>query len=267
MRIPITNPNYVDLVQLTDCHLEDNETGCLAGVDTLRSLEAVLQECTLDDCDLTVVTGDVASGGDEVCYRRFLGLQERYLRAPFAWLPGNHDEPERMAQFKPLDRVVEANNWTILLLDSKQQGAVAGLLGEAQLSWLAAQLRQLESEHILICLHHHVLDVGSTWIDQLKLEDAPQLWQLLAQEDTLGRVKAILSGHVHQATDLVFQGCRVLTSPSTCIQFAANSEDFALDDNFPGYRRLRLHVDGRIETSIIRIQDRRFSADLSCAGY
>ena len=32
-------------------------------------------------------------------------------------------------------------------------------------------------------------------------------------------VKAVLSGHVHQAFDVVEQGVRYLTSPSTCVQF------------------------------------------------
>ena len=39
-----------------------------------------------------------------------------------------------------------------------------------------------------------------------------------------------ISGHVHQESDAVISGIRMLTTPSTCVQFAPGSEDFALDD-------------------------------------
>ena len=39
-----------------------------------------------------------------------------------------------------------------------------------------------------------------------------------------------ISGHVHQESDAVMSGIRMLTTPSTCVQFAPGSEDFALDD-------------------------------------
>jgi Icc protein len=41
---------------------------------------------------------------------------------------------------------------------------------------------------------------------------------------------------------------RVMTTPSTCVQFAPGSAKFAIDPRPPGYRRLTLHADGRIET-------------------
>jgi Icc protein len=58
-----------------------------------------------------------------------------------------------------------------------------------------------------------------------------------------------------------------MASPSTCIQFAPNSEDFKLDERAPGYRWLRLHDDGRIETGVSRIDASLFPVDLSGAGY
>ncbi|HXR02678.1 MAG TPA: phosphodiesterase, partial [Pseudomonas sp.] len=81
------------------------------------------------------------------------------------------------------------------------------------------------------------------------------------------QVKALLWGHVHQEFDQLRQGVRLMASPSTCIQFAPQSEDFKLDSRAPAYRWLRLHDDGQIETAVSRIAAGLFEADLSGAGY
>ena len=39
-----------------------------------------------------------------------------------------------------------------------------------------------------------------------------------------------ISGHVHQESDAVISGIRMLTTPSTCVQFAAWVRRFCLDD-------------------------------------
>ena len=60
---------------------------------------------------------------------------------------------------------------------------------------------------------------------------------------------------------------RLLASPSTCIQFAPASEDFATDNQAPGYRWLRLYDDGRVETAISRLADGSFQPDPGATGY
>jgi Icc protein len=81
------------------------------------------------------------------------------------------------------------------------------------------------------------------------------------------QAKALLWGHVHQDFDRTRDGLRLMASPSTCIQFAPNSEDFALDALAPGYRWLRLHDDGQLETGVSRVAADLFEVDLSGAGY
>ena len=67
-------------------------------------------------------------------------------------------------------------------------------------------------------------------------------------------LRAILWGHVHQASDRVRQGVRLLSTPSTCAQFLPGSATFAMDTRPPGYRWLDLHDDGRIETRIVWLE-------------
>ena len=60
---------------------------------------------------------------------------------------------------------------------------------------------------------------------------------------------------------------RLLASPSTCIQFAPGSEDFNVSTEAPGYRWLRLHADGRLETGVERVKDFAFTVDYASNGY
>ena len=62
-------------------------------------------------------------------------------------------------------------------------------------------------------------------------------------------------------------GIRLLASPSTCVQFAPGSEEFQVDTTAPGYRWLRLHADGRLETGVSRVTGIHFEVDYSVKGY
>lgn len=80
-------------------------------------------------------------------------------------------------------------------------------------------------------------------------------------------VKCILWGHVHQDSDRMVDGIRMLSTPSTCVQFTPQSENFDIDTVAPGYRRLQLNADGTIETEVSRVKGIEFEIDLSVKGY
>ena len=67
----------------------------------------------------------------------------------------------------------------------------------------------------------------------------------------LGRIRAVAFGHVHQDYDDVYEGIRILATPSTCAQFIPGSDDFAVDDNPPAYRRLTLNNDGSVDSQLL----------------
>ena len=58
-----------------------------------------------------------------------------------------------------------------------------------------------------------------------------------------------------------------MSTPSTCAQFLPRSDFFALDERPPGLRWLELHADGRIETEVAWVPQRRLiGALLALAG-
>jgi Icc protein len=68
---------------------------------------------------------------------------------------------------------------------------------------------------------------------------------------TLRRVRALTFGHVHQEYDDDYEGIRILATPSTCRQFAPGSDEFAVDDRPPAYRRFELGPNGDLKTEVV----------------
>ncbi|KAF1033115.1 MAG: 3',5'-cyclic adenosine monophosphate phosphodiesterase CpdA [Pseudomonas sp.] len=263
------NPDAALLVQLSDSHLFAESDGGLLGMNTRDSLQQVISQVLARESgvDLVLATGDLSQDGTLASYQTFRELSAQ-IPAPARWIPGNHDEPHIMAQAAInsalLEPVVDVGNWRVTLLDSAVPGAVPGYLADAQLQVLARALSEAPERHHLVCFHHHPVPIGCAWMDPIGLRNPEAFFAVL---DRFPQVRAVLWGHVHQEIDSQRNGVRLLASPSTCIQFAPGSEDFQVSEEAPGYRWLRLHADGRLETGVERLQNFEFKVDYGASGY
>ncbi|MEP4486168.1 MAG: 3',5'-cyclic-AMP phosphodiesterase [Halioglobus sp.] len=261
----------VSLVQVTDCHLSQSRGGTLLEMDTDDSLSAVLQIVREERAalDLILATGDLSDHGAEGAYKRLLGYLDDF-RVPHCWLPGNHDDRSAMERSFPAESrlysEITIGRWHIVMLDSQIPGEVGGQLGDAQIRLLEQALEHAAGKdaHVLICLHHQPVPVGSDWLDKQQVSDADALFKLTDQHP---RVKGILWGHVHQQVDIERNGVKLMATPSTCVQFAPELEDFRVDDKGPGYRWLELTPEGDIRTGVSRVTSREFMVDLESGGY
>ncbi|GGH93807.1 3',5'-cyclic-AMP phosphodiesterase [Pseudomonas fluvialis] len=257
------------LVQLSDSHLFAEADGRLLGMDTCNSLQRViaLVEQEQPRIDLVLATGDLSQDGSLASYQRFRQLTDS-LAPQVRWFPGNHDEPAAMqaacAGTALLDSVLDIGQWRIILLDSSIVGAVPGYFAEEQLSLLDQALDSAGARHVLVSFHHHPVSIGCRWMEPIGIRNPQALFARLAGRS---QVKALLWGHVHQEFDQQLHGMRLLASPSTCVQFAPGSEDFQVDHEAPGYRWLRLHDDGRLDTGVSRVTGIDFEIDYSVKGY
>ena len=93
--------------------------------------------------------------------------------------------------------------------------------------------------------------MGSRWLDTVGLRNADEF---LAVIDQHPQVRAIVWGHVHQASDRLRNGVRLISTPSTCAQFLPGAEQFSLDTRPPGYRWLDLYPDGTMQTSVVWVE-------------
>ncbi|MCG6873278.1 MAG: 3',5'-cyclic-AMP phosphodiesterase [Gammaproteobacteria bacterium] len=240
------------VLQITDSHLFAESGERLLGVDTQATLDAVLVDAheQRGAPDVLLATGDLAQDGQPATYER-LQRQLEAFGVPVVWLAGNHDDPAAMAAFgMEINRTcLDLERWRILMLDSTAPGEVGGRLGEGKRQRLAEACSG-DQQHLLVCLHHHPVKLGSGWLDAIGLEDRDEFVSVLDLQPTL---RAVLWGHIHQEYDQTRDGVRWLGSPSTCFQFRPGTAEFTLDDRAPGYRWLELQADGVVQTGVNRL--------------
>lgn len=257
------------VLQLTDTHLYGDAESTLLGVNTLDSFRSVLRHFrdTVWPVDILLATGDLVHDASARGYSRLAETLKEF-DVPVFCLPGNHDDVPVMRRFLSNDRVSNdttqvVGDWQFVMLDSVVRGEEGGHLATAQIDTLEQAL-QNNRQHTLVCMHHQPVNVGSAWIDTMTVDNPDALFEVI---DRYEHVRGILWGHVHQTFEAMRGGVRLMASPSTCVQFAPNSEDFKVDEERPGFRLLALLPDGTIRTEVLRVDDMPQGVELASAGY
>lgn len=265
----LNNEGPIQFIQITDTHLVEDVDGHLLGLETQYSLECVLDRVRSenDNIDFFVMSGDLSQDGSLASYQR-LHESLRPFNVPSFWFPGNHDEMTHMKTVcqntEHLENIIRTPHWQLILLNSQVEGAVFGNLADDQFELLERALTEYPDLHTLISLHHHPIPMESNWMDKIGVKNGDKLMAIARK---YANVKCILWGHVHQDSDRMVDGIRMLSTPSTCVQFMPKSKDFNIDMIAPGYRRLQLNPDGTIETDVSRVAGIEFEIDLSVKGY
>lgn len=265
----LDNEGPIQFIQITDTHLLETEQGHLLGLETQYSLDCVLKTVQSEntDIDFFVVSGDLSQDGSLSSYQRLKDSLAPF-KVPSFWFAGNHDEMSNMKTVSQgtehLENIIRTPHWQLVLLNSQVEGAVFGNLADDQLELLERALAERPDLHTLVSLHHHPIAMESGWMDKIGVKNGEKLMAIARQHSN---VKCILWGHVHQDSDRLVDGIRMLSTPSTCVQFLPKSEDFNVDVIAPGYRRLKLNPDGTIETKVSRVEGIKFDVDLSVKGY
>ena len=200
--------------------------------------------------DAVLLTGDLAHDDP----RGYGLLRERIegLGAPVHCLPGNHDEAVavRDALAGPPfvhDFARRYGDWLLVMLDSTVAGEHGGHLDREELARLDVALSAQPAAYSIVCLHHHPVPHGSRWLDELMLDNAGEFFEVL---DRHPGVRGVAWGHTHQPFEGSRGHVRLMGTPSTCMQFAQNADEFAVDSRPPAYRWLTLGKRGDVETGV-----------------
>ncbi|RMG92370.1 MAG: serine/threonine protein phosphatase [Zetaproteobacteria bacterium] len=246
----------VTVLHLTDFHLYADAGATIKGIVSRESFEAVLDQAseTHAEAKVMVLGGDLAQDESLPTYRWLAQCLRQY---DFKYLvtPGNHCKLDRLREGLEIPlcgngpRSLDIGGWRILGLNTHWKGRVGGMLSNDELAWMDQELQH--AEHVLIAMHHHPFPTGSAWLDDIALNNAHDFWQLIQRHDN---VRGIVCGHVHQAIDDWRDRIRLMSTPSTCIQFKPCMPNFALDNASPGYRWICLDDSGSLETGVVRIE-------------
>ncbi|MDX1561918.1 MAG: phosphodiesterase, partial [Gammaproteobacteria bacterium] len=228
----------VRLLQISDTHLHATTDSRMRGVNTYNTFRAVIDEAQTHahwPADAVLVSGDIVQDESRAGYELFRD-EMSVLGVPILCLPGNHDDPKLMDEIlsvAPFQFCGSArlDGWSVILLNTFLTGEDAGGLGTRRLDALAAALQENSGQHVLVCMHHQPLNMGSAWLDGVGLRDADRFLQLVERSNN---VRGVLWGHVHQASDRTRGNVRFLSAPSTCSQFLPSSDFFAIDNRPPG---------------------------------
>lgn len=253
----------IKILHVTDPHLHADPATELYGVQTDRSFRAVIDRALGDEGwrpDAVLATGDLVEDRSRQGYERFREIMHPH-DLPVLCLPGNHDDPDRMSQILNADQLSycatrDIGAWRFIMLNSHIAGDEGGRLAATELDRLDADLSEAKGQHTLVCVHHQPIDMGSTWIDGYGLRNASDMLSILNRH---AQVQGVLWGHVHQASDGLLRGLRMLSTPSTCAQFTPGTETCVMDVRPPGFRRLNLKADGGIDTEILWLDDWKVS--------
>ncbi|MBX9691986.1 MAG: metallophosphoesterase [Cyanobacteria bacterium] len=253
MSIPIT------LLQLTDTHIYADDSRFMRGVNTFQTLSDVVElaKASEKDTDLVVLTGDLSQDETLQSYDRLAGLVST-LEVPIYFLPGNHDDRLNMASsfgdyvhFNGVTSLV-LGEWLLVFLNSTIPGRVEGELSESELARLDELLINSKGFHVLLFVHHNPIEMRPDRPDPIMLLNARELFTRIESNT---HVKGIVWGHVHQEYTGSRDGVTLMATPSTCVQFRNTDTGITIDNVPPGYRRILLYPDGRIETAVNRLKE------------
>jgi Icc protein len=249
-----TSPPPIRVLHVTDPHLFADPSELLRGTVTHSSFRDVLAHIGNSDwpADFMAMTGDIIQDDSAEAYDQFRALTEP-MKLPIFCVPGNHDVRDLMrdALSKPPYQYcgqMERGDWLIVGIDSCVSDSAGGRVSDQEMHRLKTAVADSAANHVLVCLHHPPLKLGSKWLDTVGLIEGPEFLDTVS---ALGKVKAIIFGHAHQAIEVVHNSMHVIGTPSTCRQFKVASDNFDLDDNPPAYRRISLHSDGSVQSELI----------------
>ncbi|MEM1045031.1 MAG: phosphodiesterase [Pseudomonadota bacterium] len=216
------------IAQISDSHV------CAQGVPAYRVVEtnmlaerAVGAVNRLDpQPDFVIVTGDLVDHGKAEEYDLARRIMDD-LRAPYAVIAGNHDSSAALKRCyadrawaqqiegDSLQFSLRVGDLRIIGLNSAVDGKHYGLLSEAELAWLEAELERDQSVPTIVALHHPPIVTGLQGMDRSKLRNSDEFAALLARYDTILRV---ICGHDHRPVFAPFGGTTVTIAPGLAHQ-------------------------------------------------
>ena len=234
------------ILQLSDTHFSESPTTTIKGRDPAARLDRVLSAWDAGGSrpDLVVLTGDNADDGSFEGCRRLAEAVKR-LDAPVLAVSGNHDLASEVTAVFGTRVHAEVGDWRVIGLDSERPGAIEGTL---DVRAALERIDGLDSRPTVLAVHHPPIGTSShPWFQLGGAE------QLLAGLEERPHVRAVISGHLHEAFQFAGAGgLALLGAPSTLYAIRHDGASWQdAEDGLTGGRILRLADDGTLTTEIL----------------
>jgi 3',5'-cyclic AMP phosphodiesterase CpdA len=248
------------IAHISDTHFLGGKRPLYGAVDTDKNLTVALEQLERSGAkpEAIVITGDLADLAEPDAYERLKAAFEpaaQRIGAQIIWVMGNHDErpPFSSAFFgeettEPLDRVYHLGGLRIIALDSTVPGYHHGELTDAQLEWLANELKTPAADGTLIALHHPPIPTPIEIMAIIELQEQHKLADVIRGTD----VRGILAGHLHYSTSGTFAGVPVSVASATCYAIDNSAEPGSLvgRDDGQAFNLVHLYEDSVVHTIV-----------------
>jgi len=237
----------VTVLHLSDTHLTDHPGRRVMDVDPDARLAAVLDawEQTGERADLIVHTGDLSDDESDGGPAR-LATALAPLRAPVLAVCGNHDLPSAVRAAFGAASSAEVGSWRVVGLESSVPSEIHGWI-DAEVAM--ALLDTFDARPSILAMHHPPRCRSTNpWF---RLEGADEL---LAELSARPHVRALLSGHLHDAFEPTGPaGLQLLNGPSVLAAIAHDGDHMEIGAaGAPaGARILRLGDDGTLTHELL----------------
>jgi Icc protein len=188
------------------------------------------------DADLVLLTGDLADDGSVKALRR---LRDRVavFSAPVLAVAGNHDSIDNVHAVFGVHGEAEVGAWRIVAIESLIPGEVHGAVDVDEMT---RRLDELDDRPTVIAIHHPPRSPSThPWFRLIGADS------MLADLRTRPNVRAIVSGHLHEAFRFGDGSLELCGAPSTYYAIEHHGDDYrVLDDGMVGTQVLTLGDDG-----------------------
>ncbi|MCJ8325342.1 MAG: phosphodiesterase [Rhizobiales bacterium] len=219
-------------IHITDLHLTAPETA-LNGSNPVDRLNACLQDIENwhSDAAFCVLSGDL-SEFSESCSYTWLKDRLAAFSIPCFLMIGNHDDRTIFLNVFP-DQPKDSNGFVqhvhtsdgrvFIFLDTTKDGKNVheGQLCPSRLIWLKNQLVQAGDKPCYLFMHHPPFNIGISYVDDIKLEEAEEFAQTLESGQN---IQHVFFGHVHRMTYVNWRGTSFTSLPSLNHQIPLVSE-------------------------------------------
>lgn len=236
------------IAQISDTHIAADGR-LVDGVDTREHFDWSLEAATRSNCDLIVLSGDLAATERDWAAYPWLAARVAALPIPTLVMSGNHDNTAEVVRCFGLEADFHAHDGTLRHARRFGDTTVCCLdtssteLSAEQLDWLQQQRPSWHGTEPLLFLHHPPLTCGHRFMDShYPLQNREDTWRRLL---ALEQIQHVFCGHYHTHKEVVHDGIHVVLCPSTVLQIDAQSPNFAIEHTRPGYLEIEVHA-GRV---------------------
>lgn len=226
-------PSTITVAQITDSHLKREPGASDSSADEmLRRAVALVADAAPD---VLLLTGDIADDGSTEAYER-VAQAVSGLGVPVLATSGNHDIPAEVAAILGAVDELFIGGWRICLVDTSIPKTEWGRI---DVPALLQRLGPSDGPPTVLALHHPPISTSThPW---MRLEGDSELVAALSGR---GDVRVVVSGHLHEAFNVVLGGVSYIGCSSSFYSIKHRNKEFILDHGHVGALVLSLASDG-----------------------